>query len=108
MISIVVQISGSGEEKQGGHVQNDLIISEGQAVIVGTQELFSFYHSRKQREVKTSYKNIMDGGIVSVEVLSVSSKTTMHRILEHSISITKEKGAVSTILLEGDYVSPVD
>lgn len=108
MISIVVQISGSGEERRGGHVQNDLIISDSQAVIIGTQKLFSFYHGKKQREIKIPYQDIKDGDIVSVEVLSISNKTTMHRVMEHEISISKSRGVISTVSLEGDYVPPVD
>lgn len=108
MISIVVQISGSGEEKRGSHVQNDLIVSDSQAVIVGTQKLFSFYHSKKERDIKTPYLNIVDGDIISIEILSIANNTTMHRVIEHTISISGEKGVTSSISLEGDYVPPVD
>lgn len=105
VISVLVQMNGT-VLRQGGHIQSDLIITNGQAVEVGTQEIFSFYYSKKLRRISIPYTGVLDGKIASIDVLSISNKVINHRIVGAEISLSLEDGIREVITLEGDYVAP--
>lgn len=105
VISVLVQMSGT-VLRQGGHIQRDLISTETQAIEVGTQDVFSFFHSKKLRRINVPYIGVLDGSIASVEVLSISNKSINHRIIGTDISLSLERGVQESISLEGDYVAP--
>ena len=104
-ISIIVQIAGT-TLRQGSNIQNDLIVTEGQAITVGTQELFSSYHSRKNRIIELSYVGVSDGEIASVEILSLTKPNKNHLINGTSINLSLENGINEIIAIEGEYEDP--
>ena len=104
-ISIIVQIAGT-TLRQGSNIQNVLIVTEGQAITVGTQELFSFYHSRKNRTIELPYVGVLDGEIASVEILSLTKPNKNHLINGTSINLSLENGINEIIAIEGEYEDP--
>ena len=105
VVSVLVQMSGT-VLRQGGHVQRDLIVTDGQAVEVGTQDVFSFYYSKKLCRINIPYTGVLDGKIASIDVLSISNKVINHRIIGTEISLSLEDGIREAITLEGEYVAP--
>ena len=106
-ISVIVRKSGTTEERRGRAIQNDLIVTQAQAVVVGTQELFSFYHTRKKRDITgVPYVGAKDGELAVIDVLSISPPNIIHRVTGTKISINVGRGIKEVISLEGDYVNP--
>ena len=106
-ISIVIQKSGTTEERRGKAIQNDLIVTEAQAVVVGIQSLFSFYHTRKKRDVSgIPYIGVKDGEVALIAVMSISESNIIHRVTGTKISIDLQSGIREVVSLEGDYVNP--
>lgn len=106
-ISIVVQKSGTLEERRGDSVQNDLIATEAQAVKIGTQKIFSFYHTRTIRIISgIPYVGVLDGQLAQIEVSSISPANFIHRITNINITIKLDKGIKEVITVEGQYVDP--
>ena len=106
-ISVIVRKSGTTEERRGKAIQNDLIKTNAQAVVIGTQSLFSFYHTRKKRDISgVPYIGVKDGEIAVVDVLSISNSNITHRVTGTKISINIKTGIREIVSLEGDYVNP--
>lgn len=106
MISLIVQMTGTGEEKRGAYFQSNLIVCEPQAVHVGLQLLFSFFYTKKNRTVICPYASEMDGDLLTLDISSVSVREAVHRIANKTIQISKDSGARVSFDLEGEYESP--
>lgn len=106
-ISIVVQKSGTTEERRGDSVQNDLITTNAQAVIIGKQKIFSFFHSRTKRGISgIPYTGVKDGELAQIDVASISPANVIHRITGTQITVTLSQGIRENISVEGNYVNP--
>ncbi len=106
-ISVVVQKSGTTEERRGASVQNDLINTDAQAVVIGKQKIFSFFHTRTVRNISgIPYIGVKDGELAQIDVASISPANIIHRITGTQISITLSQGIRENISVEGNYVDP--
>jgi len=105
VVSIVIQKTGSGEEKRKTTISSPLITTEPQAVIVGKQELYSWYYRCKQYKLSVPYRGLMDGDIVGIycDNPEVNSK---YRITSMAINIDKNKGVSVNMNVEGEYADP--
>ena len=104
-VSIVVQKSGTGEEKRKLSISSPLIDTEPQAVIVGKQELYSWFYRTKNYKLSVPYRGLLDGDIVGIycDNPSVNSK---YRVTSLQIKISKKSGVSVNMTVEGEYDNP--
>lgn len=104
-VSVIVQKTGSGEERRKTTISSPLITTEPQAITVGKQELYDWYYRYKQYKLLVPYRGLMDGDIVGIycDNPEVNSKYKINSI---TINITKDKGVSVAMNVEGEYIDP--
>ena len=106
-VSIVVQKSGSGDEKRKESITSPLINTEPQAVIVGKQAIYDWYFRYKEYTFVTPYRGITDGDIIEFSCVTPNIHSK-YRVKSVQIDITPNSGVMVSLGVEGEYDDPID
>lgn len=104
-ISVLVKASPVGDDRIGEIYSNPLIGTEAQAVEVGMQILWGFFHSREQNSISVPYTSgIKDSSKVTLSVGALPPGRTSYRVTNMTITVTGQIRKVRMALdLEGRY-----